>query len=205
MSTADSIKLWTLEMCRKAHMGIKEHPWRLSGDAKYVKSYCKLLEDFITATYWLAEKLNHNDLSYKVISGMNHDLHGSIHRLERYNGQPRKQRNDDGSIEDDSTVAHIECCIQVIHRFLNQEPIDTYWTYYTGCNNIPGVRRFHAVKWWQPDKRKPGRFIPVLPLNELKLRLVHYEKQLESCHFYGDLVAAARQQIAAMEAGELNG
>jgi hypothetical protein len=197
MSDYNTLNNWTLEECRDAHMGIKSHPWRQGGSREHLKGYCRLMHDFVEATYWLTKKNGQNDLSYKVISGMQHDLAGALRDLECTNGIPRKRRNSDGSTYDDMTMAMIENCLSVMHRFLNGERIDRYWVNYTGCNNIAGVRRFHSMSWHKPDN-KEGEFRPDLPLNELRLLLAHWESKEQK--YYGELADKVRRQIEDTEA-----
>lgn len=191
------IKNWTIEDCRAKHLEVKMHPWRTNHDRICVIDYCKKLNELVTGAYWFTDKKGHESREYKALYGMNHDFIGCINRLGRNNGVSQKYKNSDGTIFYDETLTNIENGISVIHCLCDERPIERYWVYYTGCNNIPGVPRFHAMKWEQP-KRSTGRFRCELDTDAMKALLNYYEKQTYK-KYYIDNIEWLKNKIVENE------
>jgi hypothetical protein len=108
-----------MEKLIELHDIIKNHPYRVNKEDKYLDSYKKLLYKL---THKFYEVLR--DSKYKNARNMIHDFNASISNIGKEN------------YDDSMAVAHVEKCLGVIHIFIDTNKIEFFWTYYTGYNHL---------------------------------------------------------------------
>jgi len=105
---------------KQIHSNIKDHPYRLDFDKKYVDDYKKELLKLSTEFY-----LSVKDTRYSDASSMFHDFNCSIRNLSRPHIDIYKDH-----------LLHTERCLGVIHEYIDTGIVSVYYTYYTGANHL---------------------------------------------------------------------
>jgi hypothetical protein len=109
------------------HGLVKNHPYRINGDDKYLENYKKCLFDLSHLFYEEVKKTK-----YKNSTNMVHDFNGSISNIGR----------EDFNFDKDTV--HVEKCIGTIHEFIDTGKVSSFWTFYRGCNHyeLPGPSKY---------------------------------------------------------------
>jgi hypothetical protein len=110
----------SIEKLKELHSIIKNHPYRISSDEKYLESYRNLLIDLSSEFYTEVIKTK-----YKDSKNMIHDFNGAIYNIHRSNYSLLSE-----------TIQYVEMCIGTIHRFIDTGIVESYWTFYSGANNF---------------------------------------------------------------------
>jgi hypothetical protein len=115
-----------MENLSELHNLVKNHPYRVNADEKYLESYVNLLRKLSKAF-----RLATNETKYKD-QNMTHDFNGCINNIGRENY----------SLEPES-VEHVERCIGTIHEFIDTGKVESYWSYSRGYGNyeMPFLRK----------------------------------------------------------------
>jgi hypothetical protein len=107
-----------MERLIELHGLVKNNPYRVNADEKYLKGYRELLHK-LSHEFYLEVK----ETKYRNSYNMCHDFNGSINNVGR---------TDYDCSED---VAHVERCIGTIHYFIETKTVPYFYTYYKGCND----------------------------------------------------------------------
>jgi hypothetical protein len=148
----------TIIKLKKLHDSVKEHPYRLGSEEKYLKSYIKLLDDLMTCFYWVI-----SETIYKKSRGMLHDFRGAIYNLGRK------------YIYENEALYFIEMCIGVIHEYLETGDVLKYFTFYTGQNILKSLPRLIEYSHKLNGEYKP-KFTQSQVKNALDEIKNHYKK-----------------------------
>jgi len=124
-----------MEKLIELHDNIKNHPYRLNREEKYLAVYKRLLFDLSEKFY---EELQTS--KYKNATNMIHDFNASVANIGREN------------YNDSMAVAHVERCLGTIHIFIDTNKVESFWTYYTGCNHYELPRNKKYV--WDDTSKK---------------------------------------------------
>jgi hypothetical protein len=150
-------KTSTMKILIELHDMVKNHPYRLSGDEKYERSYIDLLHNLSSVAYCEIRKYCEKN-GIKNGIGMFHDFNASMYNLKR-----------------SERIQHIERCIMVIHRFIDTGVFDEYYTYYYGCNIEDGVNRLRKYVL----NKENNKFEGIYTLKELDIMITSYDKDIE--------------------------
>lgn len=143
------------------HDVVKNHPYRLSEDDKYLDSYRKLLYD-------LAEQF------YREI--VKTEFSGAKEMIHDFNCAISNGLRENASYNQNNYIIHIERCIGTIHEFINTGKVEKFYTYYSGANITPGINR--VTEWiYDPDYKKGFR--PLYSLTELNeaIKAIEYMQE----------------------------
>ncbi len=125
---------------KETHDAVKNHPYRLANDEKYLKSYRDLL---YSLSHKLVVELKEDKLLFRAVMIMNHDFNGAIFN---------------------NNTEHIERCLGVVHRFIDTGEIPEVYSYYTGGNNNPCLDR---LRKFVLDPEWDGGYRPVFTKEEI--------------------------------------
>lgn len=110
----------SLEEFEELHDKIKQHPYRLNREEKYIKSYAELCYE-LSDQFWYHTR----ESKYKNASRMIHDFNLWIANLNRID----KEGNPVTKVRDFADY-HVERCISAIHHFIDTGKADYYFDFF---------------------------------------------------------------------------
>ena len=121
----------------KLHDTIKNHPYRMEFESQYLPSYRKLLYKFSEQFFECIKNSQQGRIAKNLPYNFEHDFNSAIF-----------------SFPNEWAIIHVELCISCIHRFIDTNRLEEYYTYYNGCNKFKSFSRKRKFVWeknhWAP-------------------------------------------------------
>lgn len=127
------------------HDAVKNHPWRMEFQDKYLKDYRSLLYKFSGKFFDIIKNSEQTKIAEHPPYGFEHDFNSAIFGLPQ-----------------EYAIIHVERCIGSIHKFIDTNNFDEYYTYYSGCNIFKSFCRLRKFVW------NSKNWIPIYTKEELE-------------------------------------
>lgn len=127
---------------RELHDAVKSHPYRMEFKEEHLSDYRKLLYTLSGVFFDNFKQSEQCKKAKYPPYSFEHDFNSAIYSFEK----------------DTNSLAHVETCIGIIHRYIDTGVLNEYYTYYGGCNILKALPRRRKHIWNKENKYWVSQF-----------------------------------------------